>query len=150
MRQHAPDHCDLSDVIAVVGDELPQNRFECTCPLLVTGVRGFDLTIKLSSIRICELRGVVEKCGKSFPAIPSIGTRQFCLGGKTLGIMGGIRRLLIAHATQIVVHPVVHVEDELSDGVWETRDLARCEVGGKIFDAGYGIGVSALATEQFC
>jgi len=64
--------------------------------------------------------------------------------------MGGIGRFLAAHATQIVVHPVVHVEDELSDGVRETRDLARCEFGGKIFDAGEGIGVSAFAAEQFC
>jgi hypothetical protein len=42
------------------------------------------------------------------------------------------------------------MEDELSDGVWETRDPARCEVGGKIFDAGSWIGVSALTVEQFC
>jgi hypothetical protein len=28
-------------------------------------------------------------------------------------------------------------------------NLARCQFGGKIFDAGEGIGVSALAVEQF-
>jgi hypothetical protein len=54
-----------------------------------------------------------------------------------------IWRLLAAHATQIVVHPVIHVEDELSDRVRKARYLARCQLGGKICDADQGIGVSA-------
>jgi hypothetical protein len=41
------------------------------------------------------------------------------------------------------------VEDELSDGVGKAIDMARGQVGGKIFDAGNGIGVSAFAVEQF-
>jgi hypothetical protein len=63
--------------------------------------------------------------------------------------MFGIRRLVTANAAQFVVHPVIHVEDELCDGVGKAFDVAACKVGGKIFDAGAGIGVGAFSVEQF-
>ena len=59
------------------------------------------------------------------------------------------RRSFAANAAQFVIHPVIHVGDELPNRVRKPHDLARRQVGRKILDARYGIGVSAFTAEQF-
>lgn len=143
------NHCDLPSVIAVVRGELPQKCFESVRALLVTGVRGFYLTIEISSTRICKCRRFAYECGKSFsPFLPFSITRRRCCR-KAFGIMFRIRGFLTARTVQIVVHPIIHVEDELCDRVRKSGYVACGQLGGKIFDANQGIGVRALAVKQF-
>ena len=54
-----------------------------------------------------------------------------------------------ADAAQFIVHPIIHVEDECGDRMREVRDLLCGEIGREIFDAADGVGVSALAVEEF-
>ena len=60
----------------------------------------------------------------------------------------GIRRPLAANAALFVVHPIVHVEDKLGDGVGKTFDLARGQFGREIFDTGERIGVCPFGVQQ--
>jgi hypothetical protein len=70
-------------------------------------------------------------------------------GGKLSELCSGVCWSLPANATQFVVHPVVHVEEELSDRVRKAFHVACRHFGGEIFNTGHGIGVRALAAEQF-
>jgi hypothetical protein len=70
-------------------------------------------------------------------------------GRKAFRSVFRIRSPLAANAAQLVVHPVIHVEDKLSDGVRKSFNLARGQFGGKILDAGDGISVRAFAVQQF-
>jgi hypothetical protein len=60
-----------------------------------------------------------------------------------------IRGPLAANAAEFVVHPIIHVEDELSDRVRKSRDLPPGEFSGKIFNARQRVSMSALAAKQF-
>ena len=70
-------------------------------------------------------------------------------GWKAFRVVLWIGRPLAANAAQFVVHPVVHVEDELSDGVGKTFHVACSEFCRKILDAGQRISMSTFAVQQF-
>jgi hypothetical protein len=63
--------------------------------------------------------------------------------------MCGIGRPLTTNAAQFVVHPVIHVEDKLPNGVRKSRNLPCRQFVRKIFDASKRIDVSASAAKQF-
>jgi hypothetical protein len=63
--------------------------------------------------------------------------------------MPRIRRTLAANSPQFIVHPIIHVEDKLPDGVWESFQMPHRQFGGEIFDASDGISVRALAMQEF-
>lgn len=58
-------------------------------------------------------------------------------------------RFLAADAFEFVVHPVIHVEDEICDGVRKDFDSALRDVCVDVFEAGYRVNVSAFAAEKF-
>ena len=62
----------------------------------------------------------------------------------------GIRWAGACDAVEFVVHPIVHVVDELPDGVGVALDCARGEIWREVFDAADWVGVCALAVEEFC
>ena len=144
------NHGDLPGVIAVVRSELPQKCFEAVRPLLVTGVRGFYLTIEISWARVCKCRRFVYECGKSFlPFMPFSITGRRCGGRKAFGVMFRIWRLLAACTAKVIVHPIIHVKEKLGDRVGKAVNLPSGEFCGNIFHASQRIGVSAFAAEQF-
>jgi len=63
--------------------------------------------------------------------------------------MFGIHRLLPSDAAQLVIHPVIHVEYELPDRVWEAFDVTCRQLHRKIFNADDGVSVGAFAAKEF-
>ena len=60
-----------------------------------------------------------------------------------------IRWPLAANAALLVVHPIIHVEDKLSDGVRKGFHVAHRQFGRKILNAGQRIRVSTFTVQQF-
>jgi len=111
---------------------------------------GFDGALHVFPRRIRQRNEVGQVAREPLPqTIPFLRIGGRCSGREALCSMFWIQRLLTANTAQFVVHPVIHVEDELSDGVGKAFYVPARQVGGKIFGAGYGIGVGAFAVEQF-
>jgi hypothetical protein len=141
---------DLADVIAVVRDELPQESFECAGDLLVSFVSRFDMTGEFVRRRFCECGCDLEQLEESvFQYIPITRIGRTRRRRKTFGIVFRIRQWLAMNALQVIVHPVIHVEDDLADGVRKSGDVVRGKVYRKIFNAPYWIGMCSFAVQQF-
>jgi hypothetical protein len=57
--------------------------------------------------------------------------------------------LLTADAFEFVVHPVIHVEDQIGDRVREDLDSADSQLGRDVFYARERISVRAFPAEEF-
>jgi hypothetical protein len=139
---------DLADVVAVVGDHLPEGGFESARYFLVAVVGGFNLAVKLGARRSREFGELGEEPGKiSSQTIPfTVGCRG---GWETLRIVFGIGWFFAADAAEFVAHPVIHVEDEFGDRVGEAFDMPFRQVSGGVLDAREGISVGAFTVEKF-
>lgn len=138
-------------MITVVGSKLPKYSLERPRAFPVAGVGDFDPTIKFLPTRICECCRVVEQRRKRFPqAVPFFRIRGRRVCRKALRVVCRIRRPLTANAVQIVMHPIIHVENERADGVGKTFNLVCRKLRGEIFNACKWIGMRPFAAKQFC
>jgi hypothetical protein len=60
-----------------------------------------------------------------------------------------IERVVPANSSHLIVHPIVHVADELPDGVREIALAPSREFEGNILDASQWISVGGLAVHEF-
>jgi len=130
-----------------VGDHLPENRFDCTRDLL--GVDGFELTIKFGTRRVGKLGKFREQPGKvAAQTVPFLSFHRW-RKQETFGIVLRVCGLLATDALEFVAHPVIHVENELGDGVRKAGNLPGRDIGRNVFDAGKWIDMSAASAEEF-
>ena len=113
-----------------------RSRFRAAIPAETTRPTPQNSPSK-SAIRVLQL-----------DPIPRIGVAEAV--GKLSELCSGYDRPLAANPAQLVIHPVIHVEDELTDRVRESRNLPRRQLGRQIFHARDGIDVCAFAAKQFC
>lgn len=128
---------------------LPDYSLQRARNFLVALVYAFDFTLKFLWRRFRQLIKFAQQIPKRPPQlVPSLPI-QSRSWREAFRIVFGIDRPLTTNAPQLVFHPVVHVEDELSDRVGKSRDLTRRQFGGNIFYARDGIDVRASAAKQF-
>ena len=106
---------------------------------------GFDLTIQFFAWRLTETREFSEEPGEVASQLIPVLRRA----GEAFCIVFGIFWFLASDSLEFVVHPVIHVEDEIGDGVWKSGDAALREVSVDVFDARSGVDMGAFAVEEF-
>jgi len=148
--KHPPNHRDLAGVIAVVRDHLPKHGLECSREFRIAFVPGCDLPLHFVHRRLRQPGEISEQPSKALAQpVPVLRIARRRCGWEALRRMFRIRRPLAANAAHFILHPIIHVENKLSDGVRKSRDRARSQFGGKILHTGKRIRVSAFPPEQF-
>ena len=145
---------DLSDVVAVVGGNLGNDVFDGD------RTHGFVFIFIFRIVGRYVLRESFRVgCGQAGEAIQQ-SVEALCDSRPLFGVEGrglrptfnGVSRIRwrrTGDASKLVFHPVIHVLDDLPDGVGIVGNGLIREIGGNIFEACDGADMSALAVDKF-
>ena len=148
--QSSAQHGDLTNVIAVVHQRLPQHRKQRRRVLGMIGMRGRYFARQDNGSGFRECRQFAEQFPKTsdrFPPLAFVRGSRVCW--PTLRRVRRINGLLAANPPQLVIHPVIHVAHKLPDGVRNIVSTPSRKLERNVFDASERVSVGGLAVQEF-
>ena len=145
-----PQQGDLAGVVTVVRGDLPESSVNRRSPRSVCDTNILNDPVKHGRIGVSQLGHSSKQLNKVLPCrVPlRFASRRRMLRPAFNGMIG-IGRLLARNGRQIVIHPVIHVQHDLPDGMRIARNSPRRKFDGNIFDGSDWIHVCASAIHEF-
>ena len=140
----------LTNVITVVGDDLPESGANGRLPRRMGDAKILDHALQLGRVGICQVSQLRQQFDKALPrSLPLRLTARLGMRRPAFNGVIGIAGLFAGDAGEVMIHPIIHVQDDLPDGVRITGNAEGSKFSGQIFDASDGIDVGAFAVDEF-